>query len=107
MAESVGTLAVQVCWIAPGAPVLVDLIVPEGTTLQSAIDKSGVLYAVSATDLATAKTGIFGKIKSPDTLLREGDRIEIYRPLIADPKQSRRQRADKKEATGHRIKISD
>lgn len=51
-------------------------------------------------DLAAHPVGIFGKKKAPDTVLRDGDRVEIYRPLLADPKESRRRRASGKSGAG-------
>ena len=64
-----------------------------GTTAAQAITTSGVLLKFPEIDLAQSKLGIFGKLVKPDTVLREHDRVEIYRPLIADPKEVRRQRA--------------
>lgn len=90
-------LQVQVCYVRPGFSFLRDLIVPEGTMLQTAIACSGLLAAAPEIDLALNRVGIFGKLKTLDTVLRDKDRVEIYRPLIADPKESRRKRAMKKE----------
>ena len=59
--------------------------------------KKTILKKFPEIDLSNSKLGIFGKIAKPDTLLRDRDRVEIYRPLIADPKESRRKRAAKKE----------
>jgi len=67
---------------------------PAGTTVLEAIQASGVLDKHPEIDLATNKFGIFGKLTKPDTVLRDKDRIEIYRPLIADPKEVRRKRAE-------------
>lgn len=77
--------------------VIIPLDVDAGTTLEQAIQQSGILELYPEIDLAKNKTGIFGKIAKADTELREMDRVEIYRPLIADPKESRRKRAEKKE----------
>jgi putative ubiquitin-RnfH superfamily antitoxin RatB of RatAB toxin-antitoxin module len=73
--------------------------VEQGTTIGEAIERSGVLAAFPEIDLATQPVGIYAKKKALDTPLRERDRIEIYRPLVADPKDSRRKRAAKKDAT--------
>ncbi|MDB5773883.1 MAG: rnfH [Herbaspirillum sp.] len=89
-------LHIQICYAEPDFHLLRDLTVAEGTTLQQAIMQSGVLREVTAIDLTACKVGIYGKLKTPDTVLREHDRIEIYRPLIADPKDSRRLRAESK-----------
>lgn len=68
--------------------------VPEGTTVLEGIQASGLLEKYPELDLAAHKLGIFGKLTKPDAVLREMDRIEIYRPLIADPKEVRRRRAE-------------
>lgn len=75
-----------------------ELVVEEGTTIEQAIAQSGVLVDIPGIDLAVQPVGLFGKKRPLDTVLRERDRIEIYRPLVADPKESRRRRADKKGA---------
>ena len=87
---------VQVCYAKPERQLLRDLSVPEGTTLQEAIERSGVLQEAPEIDLSACRAGICGKLKALDTVLREHDRVEIYRPLIADPKEARRRRAVKK-----------
>lgn len=91
-------LQVQVCYAAPQLQILKDLQVPPGSTIQDAILASGLAREQPAIDLSVCKVGIFGKQKPLDTVLRAHDRIEIYRPLIADPKQSRRRRAAHKES---------
>jgi putative ubiquitin-RnfH superfamily antitoxin RatB of RatAB toxin-antitoxin module len=96
MAEPSTTIHVQVCYATLESQVLHDVSVPTGATLLEAIIASGVLQRYPEIDLAVAKVGIYGKLKSPDTVMREHDRVEIYRPLVADPKESRRIRADKK-----------
>ena len=90
-------LKIQVCYARPGFSFLRDLVLPEGTTLQAAIEHSGVAAEAPEIDLGVSRVGIFGKLKPLDTVLRDKDRIEIYRSLIADPKESRRKRAMKKE----------
>lgn len=88
---------VQVCYPLPGAPRLLDLTLAQGSTVRDALLASGLLPG----DQADAQpVGIFGKKKSVDTLLRDGDRVEIYRPLLADPKDARRRRAVRKAAPG-------
>jgi putative ubiquitin-RnfH superfamily antitoxin RatB of RatAB toxin-antitoxin module len=72
--------------------------VAPGTTIGQAIEGSGVLASFPDINLVTQPVGIYGKKKTLDTPLRERDRIEIYRPLVADPKDSRRKRAAKKAA---------
>ncbi|MES9993634.1 MAG: RnfH family protein [Candidatus Thiodiazotropha sp.] len=62
-------------------------------TAKQAIEASGILDRYPEIDLKTNKIGIFGKAAKLDALLSEGDRVEIYRPLIADPKEARKKRA--------------
>jgi putative ubiquitin-RnfH superfamily antitoxin RatB of RatAB toxin-antitoxin module len=93
MAEQGTSIHIQLCYAEPDLQILRDLAVAPGTTLQDAIIQSGVLREVAAIDLAACQVGIYGKLKAPDTVLREHDRIEIYRPLIADPMETRRRRA--------------
>ncbi|MCU7879472.1 MAG: RnfH family protein [Candidatus Thiodiazotropha sp. (ex Lucinoma aequizonata)] len=62
-------------------------------TAQQAIDASGILERSPEIDLNLKKIGIFGKAAKPDVMLTEGDRVEIYRPLIADPKEAQKKRA--------------
>ena len=64
-----------------------------GATVQDAVRQSAVLEEAGGIDLADCRLGIYGKLKTLDTVLREGDRVEIYRPLMADPKDARRRRA--------------
>ena len=90
------TIRVQVCYATPQRQILRDLVVAQGSTLQQAIVQSGVLRDAPEIDLSLCRVGIFNKLKTLDTVLRERDRVEIYRPLIVDPKESRRKRAEKK-----------
>lgn len=73
------------------------LRVAPGTTVGQAIEQSGVLASFPDINLVTQPVGIYAKKKTLDTVLRDRDRIEIYRPLVADPKDSRRKRAAKKQ----------
>ena len=60
--------------------------VPDGSSVRDAIDRSGVLTQFPEIDLSQQKVGVFGKVVALDSKLEEGDRVEIYRPLTADPK---------------------
>jgi len=91
---------VQVCYARPEWQFLRELNVAPGTTIRAAIKASGLLDEAPEIDLSTARAGVYGKLKELDALLREHDRVEIYRPLIADPKDARRRRAIKKERQG-------
>ncbi|MDH3948963.1 MAG: RnfH family protein [Gammaproteobacteria bacterium] len=92
-------ILVEVAYAKEHEQVIIPLNVDAGTTLEQAVQLSGILELYPEIDLAQNKTGIFGKIAKADTELREKDRVEIYRALIADPKESRRKRAEKKEKT--------
>ncbi|MGB8435855.1 MAG: RnfH family protein [Burkholderiales bacterium] len=69
------------------------LSVERGTTVAEAIRRSGVLQAFAEIDLARQRVGVHGKLVQLAHVLRDGDRVEIYRPLSADPKEARRTRA--------------
>lgn len=74
---------------------VVELFVPEGTTVLQAAEKSGLSQHYPEIDLTTASLGVFSKLskKPAEQVLRENDRVEIYRALIADPKKVRANRA--------------
>lgn len=86
-------ILVEVAYAKPDVQVIIPLFVAKGTTLEQAIQLSGVLKDFPEINLNKNKVGIFSKIAKKDTVLREKDRVEIYRPLIADPKEVRKQRA--------------
>ena len=88
-------MIVEVAYALSDKQSLISLEVEEGTTIKEAIEASGVLDAYDQIDLARDKVGIFSKFATLDTVLREKDRVEIYRPLIADPKKVRKERAAK------------
>lgn len=92
------SIAVQVCYALPDAAFLRALSLPVGSTLRQAVEQSGVLQQHPEIDLAINMVGIYGKKKTLDTVLRAQDRVEVYRPLQADPKEARRRRAGGKAA---------
>ena len=94
------TIALQVCYALPDRATLIGLQASPGTTLEQAIRQSGVLARHPEIDLHTARIGVYGKLRQLSDLARAGDRIEIYRPLQADPKDSRRRRARHKQRQG-------
>jgi len=91
--ESQQGICVEVVLAMPARQELVILEVPAGTTLEEAIALSGLPEMFKGFELDLTRVGIFGQRASPEQVLLEGDRVEIYRPLIADPKEVRRQRA--------------
>ena len=81
------------CAGADGLVHVIGLSVPDGSTLEDVIRKSEILRRCPDIDLARADVGVFNRIRALNDRVREGDRVEIYRPLRADPKESRRRRA--------------
>lgn len=88
---------VEVAYALPHKQKILALEVEAGTTLLDAVKQSGIETEFPGLDLMDARFGIFGKAtRTPETdVLREGDRVEIYRPLLIDPKQARANRAAK------------
>jgi len=84
---------VEVAYAGPRRQRVMALTVPVGTTVAEAIALSGIGREFPEIDLATAKAGIYARLVPGSEILREGDRVEIYRPLIADPKEARKARA--------------
>ena len=85
---------IEVVYALPGEQTLLKQQVAPGTKVTEAIQASGILQKYPEIDLSVNKLGIFGKLTKADVVLRDKDRIEIYRPLIADPKEVRRKRAE-------------
>ena len=86
-------LSVEVVYPLSHKQEIFKVSLPAGATVRQAIEASGVLQKYPEIDLAKHKLGVFAKLAKPDTALRDRDRVEIYRPLIADPKEVRKQRA--------------
>lgn len=95
MAES---LSIEIVYALPQKQELVSLRLPAGSTVQQAIEASGLMQKHPEIDLARNKVGVFGKLARLDTPLRAQDRVEIYRPLVADPKEVRKKRAEEGKA---------
>lgn len=89
------TITIEVAYALPDKQEIIKLEVPESTTIETAIDRSGILLLFHEIDLSKNKVGIFSKIKQLTDIVNQGDRIEIYRPLTIDPKELRRLRAKK------------
>ncbi|HNI08554.1 MAG TPA: RnfH family protein [Thiobacillaceae bacterium] len=86
-------IQVEIVYARPGRQKVVHIGVREGASVREAIEQSGLLAEFPEIDLDKNKLGIWNKLAKADAPLREGDRVEIYRPLLADPKEVRRQRA--------------
>ena len=98
-------ITVEVAYARPDQQKIIELLVEPGTTAYQAAERSGIVKVFPEIDLDIVKMGIFGQalgtkgLKPPrEHELQPGDRVEIYRPLISDPKEVRRKRAQKKQA---------
>lgn len=92
--EIVDLITVEVAYAMPDEQVILSLEIAKDCTVEDAIKHSGILEAFPQINLSDDKVGIFGKMCKLDATLRNKDRVEIYRKLIADPKESRRQQAE-------------
>ena len=86
-------LEIEIVYGLADRQVLKSMTVAEGTTVREAALQSGLEVEFLELDLQQAPLGIFGKVVKDETVLRDGDRIEVYRPLLIDPKEARRKRA--------------
>ncbi len=84
---------VEVAYANPDEQRIIQLEVEENTSLETVIDRSGILEIFPEIDLTKQKIGVFGKLRKLNELIKAGDRIEIYRPLLIDPKEARRAKA--------------
>ncbi len=98
-------IRVEVAYALPDSQKIIALDVEPGTTAFETVERSGIVGTYPEIDLETAKLGVFGQAlgtkglkPAKEHVLEEGDRIEIYRPLIADPKEVRKKRAAKAAA---------
>lgn len=88
------TIPVEVAYATPAHQLILSLVIPVGACIEDAIKQSGILQRFPEIEMDHAlRVGVFGKLAKLNSPLRAGDRVEIYRPLIADPKEVRRQRA--------------
>lgn len=91
--ENPENISIEVVYPLPHEQLLMALEVPDGSSIREGILASGVLDRYPELNIDTLEAGVFGKLAKLDQPLRARDRIEIYRPLIADPKAVRKQRA--------------
>lgn len=87
-------IAIEVAAALPERQLLIALEVPVGTTLAEAVEQANLPARMPGLAVDFQRLGIFGKLRDPETVLAPGDRVEIYRPLTADPKEIRRQLAE-------------
>jgi putative ubiquitin-RnfH superfamily antitoxin RatB of RatAB toxin-antitoxin module len=91
------SLSIEVCFAQADAQTLIALALPAGATVRDALAASEIATEI---DLSAAKIGIFGKLTTLDAPLADHDRVEIYRPLIVDPKVARQRRVEKTRRAG-------
>lgn len=96
------SIRVEVAYATPERQPVYVLAVAPGTTLEQAVRASGVLRDFPEIELQRNRVGVFGKLAHVDRVLQDGDRVEIYRPLIGDPKEIRRRRAAEGRTMGKR-----
>lgn len=100
------TINVEVAYARPDVQVILPVQLAEGSTLEQAIHASGILERFPEIDLNVNKVSVYGKLARLNQPLRARDRVEINRPLIADPKQVRRQRAEQQAKAGKESGLS-
>lgn len=93
--------AIEVCYVTPELQERVTVNVQTGSTIRDAIEASGLSGRYNI-DWNGNRVGIYGKLKTLDTVVRAGDRIEIYRPLLVDPKAARLRRLEKNRSAKKR-----
>ncbi len=99
-------LHIEVVYGVPDKQKILAISVPQKTTIKEAIIASGIMTLFDDIDLTKNKVGIWNKVAKLDDILEEGDRIEIYRPLLADPKEVRKRRAEKAKLEGRADKVT-
>lgn len=103
MAEQID---IEVAFALPNQHSLLSLTVAQGTSIEQAIEQSGILQLHNDIDLTVNKVGIWSRMAKLADTVNQGDRIEIYRPLIADPKEVRKRRAERAKEEGRADKIT-
>lgn len=104
--KNIQRITIEVAYALPEKQSLLQLQVVQGSTVEQAIEKSGILVSHPEIDLSENKVGIWSKTCKLNAELKDGDRIEIYRPLIADPKEVRKRRAERAKQEGRADKIT-
>jgi hypothetical protein len=92
------SIRVRVCRALPGEVWMRELTLPAGARVEEAIQASGYARDFPGADAWRQGVGVYGRAVGPDTPLADGDRVEIYRPLCFDPKESRRRRVEHRRA---------
>lgn len=99
-------LTVEVAYALPTQQSLLTLAVLSGSSVQQVIEQSGILQQYPEINLFEQKVGVWSRLVKLDEHVKDGDRVEIYRPLIADPKDLRRRRAEKAKEEGRADKVT-
>lgn len=86
-------ISIEVVFAKPDEQALVSLQVPAATSVAAAIRLSGIAECFPGEPIGTLPVGIWGRPARPDQALQDGDRVEVYRPLLLDPRDARRRRA--------------
>ncbi|WP_282146161.1 RnfH family protein [Alteromonas stellipolaris] len=103
---SEGLMQIEVAYALPTKQSLVDVAIKEGATVEEVIHASNLLNEYPDIDLSSTKVGIWSRVVKLRDTVKDGDRIEIYRPLIADPKEIRKRRAEKAKEEGRADKVT-
>ncbi|MGR9091450.1 MAG: RnfH family protein [Gammaproteobacteria bacterium] len=93
MVEDDALLGVDVVFARADVQEIIKVRVPRGATIRATIERSRILDTYPEIDLAVNRVGIFGSLRALGDTVQDGDRIEIYRPLLVDPKEARRRKA--------------
>lgn len=100
-------IQVEVVYALPHEQRVLKLVVEQSATVEEIIRTSGILQMYPEIDLAVNKVGIFSRNVKLDAKVRDKDRIEIYRPLLADPKEIRRKRAEQAKSAAAQVNVAD
>lgn len=91
--ETLKHVDVEIAFATPDEQVVIDVTLPEGASVAEALRASAIAERFPDFDFGTASVGVWGRVVARDARVRDGDRIEVYRPLQRDPREARRQRA--------------
>ncbi len=95
------TIKVEVVYALAERQELLAIIMPAGATVGEAIEQTGIVGKFPEQDLSASTLGLWGRLVDSDHLLQDGDRIEMYRPLLIDPREARRRLALEGKSMGH------
>jgi hypothetical protein len=105
MASSPDQLLVEVIYARADVQEPITVLVPKGATVRAAIERSRIAETYPEIDLALNKVGIYGELRSLNDTLQANDRVEIYRPLLVDPKEARRANAKLNAESGSQRRL--